>query len=377
VLRYQSRVASGRESDALCERIYDAAIDAERWPDVLAELAAAADCAWAALLTRRSDAWLGWRISPSAAGEVDTYLRSEAAQRSITTERLFACDRAGFATDQDLFLEDEYRADSFVQWANAHGFHHGAATGIRLNTGDTAVFQVMRRSGERAFSPCELEPLDALQPHLARAAMLAARWKLERLRAAAEALALVGMAAVVLTADCRVMAANALAGDLGEYVIWRTQDQLALVDDMVSAKLRRQVIACARLGSANCASSFPAWNGAHESAVVVHVIPLKGDRRELFDGGLALVLFTQVGSPVVPNVELVRELFDLTAAEARVAVQLAAGRSIEEVACAHQVSRSTVQSQTKSILQKVGAHRQSELVARLGIAKPIPPRDGS
>ena len=67
-----------------------------------------------------------------------------------------------------------------------------------------------------------------------------------------------------------------------------------------------------------------------------------------------------------PDVELIRELFDLTAAEARVAAKLAQGRSVEQIAGAHSVGLSTVRSQAKSILQKLGAHRQAEIAARLG-----------
>lgn len=355
-----------RDIEPLCERIYDATIDAEAWPDVLQDIASASGCAWGALLTRRSDSWMGWRISPDAANAVDGYLRSDAAKHSTTTERLFALGRAGFASDRDLFSQKEYSTDAFVQWANAHGYHHGAATGFQLNTGDLGVVQVMRRTGGKPFGPADLQSLDSLRPHLGRAAMLAARWKMERLRAAADALALVGIPAVVLTGDCRVMAANSLAADFKEHLLWLARDRLGLTDDRASAKLRQQVAACVSFGSAESASSFPAWDAAHSSALIVHVIPLKGDRRELFDGGLALAVFALAGSANVPESELIRELFDLTPAEARVAAQLAAGRTVEEIAGAHGVGASTVRSQTKSILHKVGAHRQAEVAARLG-----------
>jgi len=366
-----------RDIEPLCDRIYDATIDVETWPDVLQDIASASGCAWGALLTRRSDAWVGWRISPADAPAVDAYLRSDAPQRSVTTGRLFEIGHPGFISDHEYFTEDERRTDGYFQWAEAHGFRHGAATGFQLNTGDLAVVQVMRRTGEEPFSAGELEGLDRLRPHLARAAMLAARWKMERLRAAAEALALVGIPAAVLTADCRVMAANSPAADLRKHLLWLARDRLALADERASAKLRQQVAACVSCGSAESASSFPAWDAAHNSALIVHVIPLKGDRRELFDGGLALAVFAPAGSPNVPDCDLIRELFDLTAAEARVAAQLAAGRSVEEIAGAHRVSQSTVRSQTKSILQKVGAHRQAELAARLGGEggiKPMPDR---
>lgn len=360
-----------RDIEPLCERIYEAAIDAERWPEILEDLATASNCAWAALLTRRSDAWIGWRISPGAATEVDAYLRSDAPQRSITTARLFTIGHPGFVSDHEHFSEEEYRTDAYFQWAHANGYRHGAATGFQLNTGDLAVVQVMRRTGEQPLSAVELQLLDEFRPHLARAAMLAARWKMERLRAAADALSLVGIPAVLLAGDCRVMAANSLAEALTGHLVWSAMGRLRLTDDRATAKLRQQVGACTSFGCVDTASSFPAWDQDGKAAVIVHVIPLKGNRRELFDGGLALVIFAPAGLTNRVRPELIQELFDFTAAEARVAAQLAEGKSIKHVAAAHGVSTSTVRSQTKSILHKIGAHRQAELVATLGGIKSL------
>jgi|SRR6185312_11660129 len=359
-------MASNYDLEPLCERIYDAAVNAEEWPSTLDEIATCAGCAWGALLTRRSDCWIGWRISPGSSAEVDAYLRSDSARQSVTTARLFAIGHPGFISDVDHFTEEERRVDPYFRWAQSRGFGHGAATGFQLNTGDLLVIQLMRAKGDPPLSAADLEGLDRLRPHLARAGMLAARWKMERLRAATDALAMVGLPAIVLTADCRALAANALTEELSSELVWCAGDGFALSDQAASAKLRRQVRACATSGSMHCAGSFPMWDDAGTSAMIVHVIPLKGHRRELFDGGLALVLFTKAGRSSSLNHELIREIFDLTPAEAKVAAQLAAGRSIEQIAGIHRVSVSTVRSQAKSILHKVGAHRQAELAARLG-----------
>ena len=59
------------------------------------------------------------------------------------------------------------------------------------------------------------------------------------------------------------------------------------------------------------------------------------------------------------------------------AAQLAQGRTVEQIASVHGVGLSTVRSQAKSILQKLGAHRQAEIAARLGGARSVgtPPED--
>ncbi|MGY6532771.1 helix-turn-helix transcriptional regulator [Glycocaulis sp.] len=58
-------------------------------------------------------------------------------------------------------------------------------------------------------------------------------------------------------------------------------------------------------------------------------------------------------------------IFGLTAAEARVAVQLAGGFTLAEIAEANGVNISTLQAQLRSVYAKTGTGKQSELVSRI------------
>jgi hypothetical protein len=70
--------------EPLLDRIYEAAVDPEVWPSVLHDLSSTVEGAGAVLLTRRSDAWLGWRCSAELEPGLDAYLNSEAALQSQT-----------------------------------------------------------------------------------------------------------------------------------------------------------------------------------------------------------------------------------------------------------------------------------------------------
>lgn len=65
------------------------------------------------------------------------------------------------------------------------------------------------------------------------------------------------------------------------------------------------------------------------------------------------------------STDLLHKLFDLSGAEARVAVQLARGRSPREVAEALHISTNTVRTHLARIFAKTGVQRQSELTALL------------
>jgi DNA-binding CsgD family transcriptional regulator len=72
-----------------------------------------------------------------------------------------------------------------------------------------------------------------------------------------------------------------------------------------------------------------------------------------------------------PDPLVLEGLFDLTTAEARVARAISVGQSVNTIAAENSVSLETVRSQLKSVMQKTGTHRQSELAALLGLAKKI------
>jgi len=80
---------------------------------------------------------------------------------------------------------------------------------------------------------------------------------------------------------------------------------------------------------------------------------------------------TPVGSQQAPAIELVQSLYDLTPAEARVARGLAGGKTLEEIATEQSVSRNTVRTHLRGVMEKTGCNRQAEVVALLGGLAPL------
>jgi DNA-binding CsgD family transcriptional regulator len=355
----------------LVDRIYEAAADADLWPQVLHDLSGAADAVGGVILTRRSDAWMGWRYSSAMAPGAEAYMAGPAAQ-SQSTGLLLSFNRAGFVDAMEAFPNEEsYIADPLMtEWGTPAGLHHGAATAIHVPTGDFVVVQVNRRIGQHRFSRDDLARLDAFRPHLARASLLAARWRLQKLRAAAEALAMIGLPAAILDSGGRVLAANALIEAFRSHLLWLPKDRIALVDPAANELLRRAV---AKIDdpAANSVRSFPA-KGAAGDPVVVHLIPATGTARDLFKGGFCVLAMTPLAAPSAPDAALIQGLFDLTAAEARVAGGVAEGLTLDEIAARQGVTVGTVRSQIKSVFAKTGVARQAQLAGLLAAQTKIP-----
>jgi DNA-binding CsgD family transcriptional regulator len=351
--------------ETLVDRIYEASADAELWSDVMQDVAGAVDAAGGIILTRRSDSWLGWRYSPAMAPGAEAYMR-DGALRSRSTSRLLGLERSGFGfiREEDVFSDEEYRADPVMtDWGAPAGLYHAAVTAIRVPTDDMVVIQINRRAGRPQFGRDEIATLDALRPHLARAGLLAARWRLERLRAAAEALAMIGLPAAVVGADGRLLAANSLLEEQRRHLVFLPGDRVALVDRAADALLRRAV-AEIRDPAACSVRSFAAM-GRDGGPVIAHLVPATRRARDLFDGGFAILALTPVATPQAPDAALIRGLFDLTVAEARIACGVAEGLTTEQIAERHGTTRETVRHQLKSVFGKTGVARQSQLAALL------------
>jgi DNA-binding NarL/FixJ family response regulator len=77
---------------------------------------------------------------------------------------------------------------------------------------------------------------------------------------------------------------------------------------------------------------------------------------------LALVVIARPRPDAERIAGRVRRLYRLTEAEARVVAALTLGETVEQIALAHGVRVSTVRAQVRSIFEKTGVHRQTDLV---------------
>ena len=349
------------EYELVVDRIYESAIFPDKWMGALDGLVAATDNAQATLLTRRADAWVGWRLSEQYVDTAEAWLNSDGPSRSIAPVRLFQAAHAGFLADHQLFTTEEYLNDPLIaEWARPNGLHHGAATAIHAPSGDLAVLQVMRRRGEPPFGAQDIAKLDSFRPHLARAAMLSARWRMEQLRAASAALELLGLAAAVLDTRGRTLATNKLMEKANNHVHWLRADRFAFFDRAAEQLLEGLLTAPAR--AVETARSFVVRGEKQAAAIIAHLIPISGQARDLFGGGLTLLVLTAAQMGRAADAALLRGLFDLTAAEARVAAGILDGLTLTKIAKLHGVSIETVRSQAKAVLGKTGSRRQSEFI---------------
>jgi DNA-binding CsgD family transcriptional regulator len=226
----------------------------------------------------------------------------------------------------------------------------------------------MRSEREEPFGQAEVDLIDAVGPHIARAARIAGLLQgvnlyKEGLEAAANELA---FGLLLLDRRGRVLFANAAAERLlaAGRIRCRLDGRLAgssvAADRSLSEFLRR----LARFREA------VAVRLSDETGAGLRLIgaPLPSRRREFaclapFAQDMALVFGVAATPP--PPARLIAELYGLTPAVCRLVTALLAGETLADYAERGGLTRNTVKTQLRSVFAKTDTARQSDLMRKL------------
>ena len=363
----------------LIDKIYECSFLPDLWPEVFDDLAQATNTFGGLLFAANpNDGVLRWTSSPRVGALLEGYVTGGWLTRGGRFPRLVGARHSGFIREHDVFTDAELDADpTYRDYLRPRGMGWAAATALTLPTGDTLVFDIEQEYARGPIGEEAVRLLNGLRLHIARSVLVSARLQLERARAASEALALIGLPALVFGSGGKVLAANALIEAMNDHVHWRVQDRVTLKDPAADAQFQ-QAVATIETTGGGAVRSFAVRDAEATAAFVGRMIPIRRTARDVFAQSAGVLVLTPVTLPHAPAVELVQSLFDLTPAEARVARSLVAGDTVDEIAVGAGVSSNTVRSQVRGVLEKTGCRRQTEIVALLsGVALPPARRDPS
>jgi DNA-binding CsgD family transcriptional regulator len=255
----------------------------------------------------------------------------------------------------------------------ARGMGGGIGTAISVPSGDTLVFSIEREQAKGPPAPEIVERLDALRPHLGRAALLSARLGLERAKLAAEVLATVGLPTAILGRGGRLLATNNLFDPYIPGVVCDLRDRLSFTAEEPDRLFATALQQLRHAGPAETSvASIPLPADEDRPPLIFHLLPVHGAGHDIFSQAEAVLIATPVEPRKVPKAQVLGGLFDLTAAEARVARHIGEGKTTEAIAQQLGVSVETVRTQVRAILRKTGTARRIDLAGLLaGASRPI------
>jgi DNA-binding CsgD family transcriptional regulator len=350
-------------SDYLIDQIYEAALVPDVWPAALQGVADNAGALGASLFTSDARQMFRWTSSDSIRALMQLWNEQNWQPRSQRPARMLKANRQGFVRDIDVYSMEELQADeSWRGFHLPHGIGWAAGTFVKIPTGDVAIFSIEREYVNGPMTVEDVERLDALRPHLARAALLAVRLDFERSRTAVRVLEALGLPAAALSRNGRVIAANDKMIASKAAVKIYANDVLRFDHPGPQNRFTNALSRLSQEGFGGASFAVPA---ADRSAVIAHVVPIRRSGHDIIGSSDAVLVVTPVEVGQGGDVRLIEGLFDLSASEAKVASQIAQGLTIEEIADRNVRSRETIRSHLKRVYEKTGVNRQAELASLL------------
>ncbi|MBF0666074.1 MAG: helix-turn-helix transcriptional regulator, partial [Brevundimonas sp.] len=131
-------------------------------------------------------------------------------------------------------------------------------------------------------------------------------------------------------------------------------------------------LALGRGASLTAPKPFAVARPSGDPPYVLTLRPVFGGEADEAPGAAAVLFVHDPAGRRSTSTEGLRALFDLTAAEARLAEALTRGLSPVDYARASGVSINTAYTHLRRLKDKTGAHRLAELIHRLNDATPLP-----
>lgn len=271
----------------------------------------------------------------------------------------------------DLLPDNELMASDYYQ-------HYLQPIGLfrilGVDTGDPegmlARLRFSRRREDPPFSRRERHILALLLPHLHQAVAIYARLsQAESERDLyAGAVDQLSVATIILDDKGQVVNSNAMAAALlkegdGLSLRGRRLHIEGRATDRALQSALSGVISAQLAGEASLVRALrvPRPGGRAPLGLVIRPVPAS-DWQDGQAGACAAVFISDPEQRDSASQQILGELFGLTPAEANVAILLARGLSLAEVAETQNISPHTARAQLKAIFAKTGASRQAELV---------------
>ena len=341
------------------DALYGGLLDAAPWERFLRAFARWLDASYATLiLTAAGLSEPGTIVTPGADPKTNQdYLAS-----------FFATDPfQGLPEGRVLSFAEFVGDETAPEIADYMGFLAGAGgdqvlgVDLRFDSGFEARCRATRDQSLPDFSDEQRQRFTQLVPHLRNAARIFERLELSGAehgvyRGAVEQL---GVGSIILDKSGRITRSNAVAERLIDAAdgIAAVDGRLRILDSRLHKLLTAQL---AHIDQAPPPLRLKiARNDGEDLAVVARAMPIAAMMR----GGAALALFVSVpGDAAQLDPAAIRDLFQLTRMEAKLATALASGGSLTEAADQLGIAHNTARAHLRAIFAKPGARRQSQLV---------------
>ena len=347
----------------LIDLFYEAAVIPELWPQAIGTYAETSQAAGAVMFLAAGERSFGL-ASPSLAEKFGQFAREGGLRENARLTRFHRLNVVEAQRDQDLFSPAEMETLPFYRALGRFGLKWSVAMVQPLPGGDEAVLSLERSDTAEPFDRAAVDTMNRLKPHFARSVLASSRLSREHVVLTLDAFSALDIPAATISHSKRLLDANGPFSALNGLFADR-RERLAL-SDVEADRLLSQAIDRLRSDQwPGVVGSIPVRGDGERGPVVLHLMPMRRAAHDIFSGASALMVVTRVGAGQPLSGPLLKALFDLTPAEARVCEALASGTPPTRIAAQLAITEGTVRGHLKTVFAKCGVNRQAELVALL------------
>jgi DNA-binding CsgD family transcriptional regulator len=355
--------------DAVVDGFFEAAALPSLWPGALHALALACGSVGVAAHAADGVRTVGSVFSEGTAGMAEAFVAHWRAPElnSHRSRGLALLDRGwrGAFTERDIFTREEIARDPFHQdfivrngYASFAGLVVAKAPGLMFST------SIYRDAKQGHYDSSEIAHINKLAGHLQIAGKAAMRIGMSATRRVTEAFVASGQSVALIGRDGRVVHMSApferLVRDGVHVKAGRLGCAHADADRALSRAINRATGYDGTLRDPLVPVILPRRNGLRP--LMVEVIPIRGAAQDIFNVVSALAILTDLESTNQrPAEPLLQQAFGLTPAEARLAARLTNGDTLPDIARLDNTPHETLRTRLKSVFDKTGTSRQTEL----------------
>ena len=368
-----------RRSSHIVPEIYEATIDPNHWDYVVAMIAK---------LTRSKSACLYYKNKEMEFASTIAQFGFPPEQRSSLGDQcdsldLMFCSKGGSAADEPactqfhpgsngVMPED---SELYHAWMKPNGVYHvGGAQFVDTDTHKAGI-AILREEAAGGWSEGEVRVINEILPHLRRALNIHSEFTHLRLKqdALLKGLDRLVIGLILYDRNAKVVYINPTAKAIIEQhpALLFEEGDLLLINPEEERHLRQTIIHTAGIDPDDSWKQSVAIGVTHpdvESPLPLLVTPMHASliTSDLdYEGARVAVFLSDPNLQQPISIDNLVSVYGLTPSEAQVAISLANGHSIDEIANVSHHSAHTIRSQLKSVFRKTGVSRQSELIKLL------------
>lgn len=356
----------------ILDAVYDTVASFDRWSGALERIGEAFGCSYAGLIDRNLNTLEGRAVAFGVDGPSQREYFEVWSTRDVLRQWTPAYRAGMVETDHDILPRKELLASDYYNgFMKPRDMHAVMRMTLVAEPGHRRIISMSRPASLGDYARDEVEQCRRLMPHLQRAVHVMQRVEESNtvLSGFSGVLEQSPTGVLLLDRTGKLLFANRAARAMaatGDGFMLRA-DGVAAANTRDDGALQRLIAAATgRLGRPEAARGgvmrLARKSGKPDFAIAG--APLDAEAFSQETGPAAFVLITDPDAATAPK-PLMRELFGLTDAEARVAERLMQGDTPEQAAIVLGVKTSTARWHLASLYRKTGTSRQAQLVRLL------------